>query len=249
MKGKKCFGLFLALFIMLGVSLGVSSGDSSALRHEYLTIPAYHSTYLFNNFPTSNFITQAFSIRWSSTYNQGAPIPKRQMILNSKYNSSSQKCIYNSRFWSPTSNNGYSLESIYSFQAIVYDKNVSSLSNNATCNYLPAFDSPLPQSEFNISAVPAFSLDSVPVDLNPDAAYQLRLLRHNLPYRYSYDHIELKGSATSSNGVVYNKSLKASDLYPTDGGGNPFIPNKFFELIIPFDRWKESVGGALRDLL
>ena len=223
----------LSLLVIFAAAFGISS-NASALRHDYLTIPAFESQYLFatSSFPTSSFNTQPFSISWSSSNNQNAPVPVRQLVLYSNYNSSSDSCVYNRWAYFPSQTQGYSLGFYYNFPAVVY--NTSTIS---TCNYLAPFGSPLSQPDFNLSSVPAFDENTLPnLPLTPE----IFLVRSHLPYRYDYDHIELKSSAISSNGVVYNKSLKASDLYSGD-----FIPNKFARLSIPFDRWNESVGGAL----
>lgn len=236
MKGKKCFGLFLALFIMLGVSLGVSSGDSSALQHEYLTVPVSHRTIIFNN--TSFTPSLGFQITWFGSYitEVNAPTPKRQQILIAK--SGSGGCVFDRNYWSPTQNYGYSSDPVWGFTSY-YGTSTNNLTS--ICNTLYPFDSSLPSLFFpNSPSVPSFSADSIPITVNPDLAYQYRLIRHNLPYRYSYDHIYLKDKSTSSSGIVYNTSLKASDLYE-DG----FIPNKFGYLEIPFDEWNDSIGGSL----
>lgn len=230
---KKCSGLLFLLFTIFGLSLNVSS-NTSALQHEYKTIPAFGRTY-FGSTDSSSDTINGFTIQWSSPYSAPSTSIKRQTVMSSVYSGS--ECSYERFGQSPGSIDNVSGYSTASFTYGIWD---FSYYVSSYCNTPYGFGSSLPSSHFLMSSTPSFLSSSIPSGL-VNLAY-MNDLRNQLPYPFAYDHFYLKDSATVSD-TTYTTDLKISDLFAKSE--SPVIVSKFSYLRFPFDEIDQSLTGPM----
>lgn len=233
-----CLSFILSAFWLVGSSL-IFTKNTSALRHEYLTIPIFKQSYFFSNpAPTGSFTSPGFSMQWISPYSSGlgSQALKKQRILSSKL--SENKCIYDHLYYSPFSNLGQEYD--FYQPSFVYGSNQSGFSSsNYICQTNLSFGSSVSSPLFpDISSVPPYNMDSF--GSNTNLGYSLP------PYSFEYDHFYLKNSGEYGD-RTYSHVLKFSDFYQSSGilEQSPSIPSKFYELYLPFDNINTSVTGDM----
>ena len=233
MKGKKCFGLFLALFIMLGVSLGVSSGDSSALSYKVRSIPFF---YPFSHAAQDFYLPLTLDIRSAdSGYYDKLP---EVWAYNTTWNTTAEKCFYTA---GNTYNNFYRV--LVNDGADIY----------AQGRYAPDwFDYSWMTNEVNRKSVEfCLSVSSFGTYLQTNTMPTVNTVTHPnqnwgswLPYWYPYNGAYISDSYTE-DGLNRRTKLDLATIF--SGTGTPaserHAPNKFKKLVIPLGLSYQTLGA------
>lgn len=244
----------LALVLLLAIlSLCFITENTSALKHEYTTIPAFGSDYNIQYYGLSSgfyslpplqfyFVSPDFSsLSVSSDVEQ---FIGRYSISNFSSNVCDMSGVIGSATRYPRLYDNYISfgSNARVFDSFPLDFNSSSGLETALCYTLFPFSTSSNFQYYDSVHFPNRSGEPLPSASYPDTInINLNKAKSYRPFWFAYDHLYLSDSRrSSSTGIVYNNSLKMSDIF-----NDSVYPNKFYSLQIPFDEWNVDIGGPL----
>lgn len=200
MKGKLC-GLLLALFIMLGLSLSINLNDTSAKQYIIDSFLAHG----ISNGLNSGYIS-APSFTFISDFDTSTVDARNTSYLLTKYNSSSNKCVYDNSYRNPGyefSSDGRTISYSGDFYPIfsTYDSNITLPTDDLLCrtSYPYGYHSDL----FDLN-IPEYDTSSTPFDKSISVSSMT-------PYNYMFNVLYFNGSRIV-DGVEYSSNFDLSEM-------------------------------------
>lgn len=246
MKGvKKCFGVLLVLSIMVGLSLSVYLEDSSALLHDYSSVPLL-TPYVSYRHYTNGHIDWDYNYTYVDSSNSNDFISAPYFVLRWEgdgYYSDLENLAFKDRV-NPLiiKNMGYDgthcTFTNLGFNSVIDGFQFAVSSNDPSYHYggVSAFNTYYDnrynfsqvtnqalcfrKQQFNVTPEPPFTTDGM------SEVNKLAYLSNLDPYWYAYDGFYIHSSFVSDSGVHYNHSFSFSDIF------NQNI-KKFSQMTIP----------------